>query len=131
VLRTPPIVVLLTALAGLGLGACSKDTGSSSGANASSSTSTTAGKGSGTKAVLTASDYAFTPTTVTVDATATSITVRNAGAVGHNLTVEGLSIDSALPAGRTTTIPVTAKAGTYAFFCAIHPGSMKGTIEIP
>jgi plastocyanin len=60
-----------------------------------------------------------------------SIEVDNQDGVQHNFTFEAAQADVDLPANEDATVTFTAPAaGSYEFFCAIHPAAMKGTITV-
>ncbi len=87
--------------------------------------------GGGRTVKLEADDVYFKPTDIKLDAgKATTLEVENEGKVEHNITIEGLEVDKDLEAGKTTTVSVTPKAGTYQFHCEYHPTQMKGTITV-
>lgn len=125
----------------LALAACGSSGGSSSsggGAYGGGGSSTTAAKSATAAAAtggpvtdLTARDFSFTPTAANMAADGATIHVVNAGAVKHNLTIEGLKVNKDLPPGSTTDLAVHAKPGTYQFHCEYHPTTMKGTITVP
>jgi plastocyanin len=79
---------------------------------------------------LTATDFAYAPTAVSVKAGKVTFVVKNAGGVDHNLTVADLKINEDVKKGKTASVSVDAKAGTYAFHCEYHPTKMKGTITV-
>jgi plastocyanin len=115
------------------LAACGSSSSSSGGYGSSTpkpkpAASTATAGGPVTK--LGAHDFAFDPTTLSLTAGAATITVKNSGAIKHNLTIEGLKVNKDLPAGATTSVNLTAKAGTYPFHCEYHPTTMKGTVTV-
>ena len=60
-----------------------------------------------------------------------SIEVDNQDGVQHNFTFEAAQADVDIPANEDATVTFTAPAaGSYEFFCAIHPAAMKGTITV-
>jgi len=84
---------------------------------------------SGTGAVtVSIMDFKFEPATVTAKA-GDLITFTNAGAVGHNATLDsgGCATKTVQP-GSADGLRITV-AGTYPFHCTIHP-DMKGTITV-
>lgn len=71
---------------------------------------------------------AFNPGTITI-AAGDTITFTNRDGAPHTATASDGSFTTAtLRKGKSETISF-ATAGTYAFFCKIHPG-MKGTIVV-
>lgn len=70
----------------------------------------------------------FNPGTITI-AVGDTITFTNQDGAPHTATAEDGSFTTAtLRKGKSETLSFD-KAGTYAFFCKIHPG-MKGTIVV-
>ena len=94
--------------------------GGASGAPAS------AGAGGGTPAKII--DFGFDPASITVKV-GESVTWTNTGAAPHTVTADDNSFDSKSLAGGATFTQTFAKAGTFAYHCAIHPG-MKGTVTV-
>jgi plastocyanin len=85
---------------------------------------------SGPSVTLHAKNYAYSPMAVTMGKGKVTFVVANSGSVEHNLTVPGLHVDKDVEAGKTESVTVTAKAGTYPFHCEYHPKQMHGTITI-
>ena len=55
----------------------------------------------------------------------------NQDGVQHNFTFEAAQADVDIPANEDATVTFTAPAaGSYEFFCTIHPAAMKGTITV-
>ena len=75
-------------------------------------------------------DIEFAPERVTV-ASGGGVFVDNADLVRHTFTVEGESIDLAVPAGLARRVDVDLPPGTYEFVCEV-PGheDMKGTLVV-
>jgi plastocyanin len=86
--------------------------------------------GGGETLTLEAADFSYTPVALTVSAGSATVEVENAGKVEHNLTIKELGVDQDLEAGKTTTVKVDAKPGTYSYFCEYHPEKMKGTLTV-
>ena len=95
-----------------------------SGAPASGAASAAAGGGTPAKII----DFGFDPATVTVKVGG-SVTWTNTGATAHTVTADDGSFDSKSLASNATFSQTFAKAGTFAYHCAIHPG-MKGTVTV-
>ena len=77
---------------------------------------------------VTIDDFSFDPTPVQVDIGA-SVTWTNAQSVAHTTTaLDGGWDSSSLETGSDFTVTFDA-AGTFEYFCSIHP-SMSGTIEV-
>jgi plastocyanin len=88
-------------------------------------------KGAGGPSVtLHAKNFAYSPMVVTMAKGKLTFVVANTGSVEHNLTVPGMRIDKDVEAGKTESVTVTAKPGTYPFHCEYHPKLMHGTITI-
>lgn len=72
--------------------------------------------------------YAFVPPTVTVDA-GTTVSWVNDDDEPHTVTTTDKAINSpGLDAGQTFSMTFPT-AGTYAYFCSIHP-QMRGTVVV-
>ena len=98
---------------------------------AACSSSGSSGKASGGNTVsLTAKDFSYTPTAVSVKQGKVTFSVENSGSVEHNLSIEDLKVNKDVEAGKSASVTVDAKPGTYAFHCEYHPTKMKGTITI-
>ena len=73
-------------------------------------------------------NFSFTPATITV-AVGTQVTWTNQDDIPHTVVTEDKSIKSnALDTGEKFS-HVFDKAGTYSYFCSIHP-RMKGTVVV-
>ncbi|MDH3684550.1 MAG: cupredoxin domain-containing protein, partial [Acidimicrobiia bacterium] len=73
-------------------------------------------------------DFAFSAGTTV--GTGRAITVTNVDGVAHTLTASsGLFDTGNLAGGATATLTAPGTAGTYSFFCAIHP-SMRGSVTV-
>lgn len=80
------------------------------------------GKGTGT-AALVLEDFSFQPTAVSGDPEQkVMLTLRNVGAVEHNLTVEDQGVDRDVGPGQTATVTVTMPDSDHVvrFFCKYH-----------
>ncbi len=137
-------VLAVAVLAGLVLASCASDSGSSNGSSDSGSTTPPvtltgdvkdhgkkdiAGDGMSPKLSMQADDAYFEPTYVKAAPSATvSVTVKNAGKLDHNFSVDGQPIDVDLAPGASKTVQVKIPAdGGLRFFCRIHQGSgMQG-----
>ncbi|BCP51692.1 hypothetical protein K32_03090 [Kaistia sp. 32K] len=73
------------------------------------------------------SKLAFVPTSVTAKIGDT-IEWVNSDFVDHTATATDRGFDVKLPAGKTGSVTLT-KAGTFPYFCRVHP-MMKGTIAV-
>jgi plastocyanin len=69
----------------------------------------------------------FTPAEITAHVGDT-IEWTNQDSMNHTSTGTNKEWDVTLPAGKTGTV-VVDKAGTFAYFCRIHPG-MKGSVIV-
>jgi cytochrome c oxidase subunit II len=108
-------VVLVT---GTGLAGCGDDDAADTG-----------GDDTGRSVAITAGDFSFEPDQVELDAGAeANLEVDNAGAVGHNLTIEDLDVDEDVGPGESATVSVTPDARDYEFYCKFHRGQMTGTL---
>jgi plastocyanin len=78
----------------------------------------------------------FDKTALDAKAGPVKITLTNASAVPHNISVKGTGVDAHSPdisGGKTADVTANLKAGTYTFYCSI-PGheqaGMKGTLTV-
>jgi plastocyanin len=120
----------------VGFAACGGDDGgddtASEAVGVTTTTAATTSNGSAASLTLVASDFAFDKTSLTAKADQPlTIDVTNNGAVKHNLTIDGLDVDQDVDVAATeTTDTVAPAAGSYDYFCAFHPGAMKGTLTV-
>lgn len=111
-------LLILMAVLGLALAACSGDEGGSD---------TTAAAGGGEEEVGIA-DLAFSPDTVTVSA-GTTVTWTNSDTLTHTVDTEDGTLDSGnLDNGAEFSFTFD-EAGTFDYFCEIHP-TMTGTVVV-
>ena len=110
-------LVLVTALF-LALAACGSDEGGSD---------TTTGGGGGEERVEIV-DFAFSPATLTVPVGAT-VTWDNVDIVGHTATSDDEVWDSDTVASGDEFSFTLDEAGTFSYFCKIHP-AMTGSIVV-
>lgn len=87
---------------------------------------------SGTGISVDAAEFGFTPDTIDLPAgSEATVTLTNKGTVEHDITVDALGVKIFAKPGQTVSGTVTAKAGTYEFYCSV-PGhkqaGMVGTI---
>ena len=73
-------------------------------------------------------DFNFEPTSITI-AQGGSVTFVNAGVARHTATADDGSFDSGLMARGGVFRKEFAKAGTFTFYCQLHP-QMKGTVLV-
>jgi len=73
-------------------------------------------------------DFGFEPASINVKV-GESVTWTNTGAAPHTATADDGSFDSKNMANGATFTQAFAKAGTFAYHCAIHP-AMKGTVTV-
>lgn len=112
-----PIIVLLAVLV-LTLTACAR-TGDGGGE---------AGEGGAAGATVDIDGFAFVPDELVVAAGAT-VTWTNRDGVAHTVTAEDEVFDSGLVDKEGTFELTFDEAGTYSYFCQIHP-SMTGVIIV-
>jgi plastocyanin len=85
-----------------------------------------------------AKDNAFEPKSFTAPAgTAVTVTLENTGAALHNFALvdqkgpDGKEIQTELIAGgKTDTVEFTLPAGSYDYYCTVHPAEMRGTLMV-
>ncbi len=123
--------VLALAAAGCGGGDDEGD-GSASATTTAPETTAAAGGGGEDELQLAASGTAWDTTSFDLTSGSNySIEVDNQDGVQHNFTFEAAQADVDIPANEDATVTFTAPAaGSYEFFCAIHPAAMKGTITV-
>ena len=123
--------VLALAAAG-GCGGGDEGDGSASATTTAPETTAAAGGGGEDELQLVASGTAWDTTSFDLTSGSNySIEVDNQDGVQHNFTFEAAQADVDLPANEDATVTFTAPAaGSYEFFCAIHPAAMKGTITV-
>ncbi|MDP3941180.1 MAG: cupredoxin family copper-binding protein [bacterium] len=77
---------------------------------------------------VTIQNFVYSPSTITVKV-GDSVTWTNRDSVGHSATADDGSFDTGvLSQGQTGSVTFT-KAGTYTYFCSVHP-NMKGTVIV-
>jgi plastocyanin len=116
-------MLVVAASLGLTLSACG-----SNGAPAASSPAAGYHKGptTSTAAKLTISGYMFSALTAKAG---TSVTVSNADAVDHTVTIGDAGVDVNVPAGGTATFTAPSTAGEYKLTCDYH-AAMTGTLTV-
>ena len=89
------------------------------------------GSASAATTTVTMTNNAFTPATQTV-ALGGAVSWHNASARKHNVTpIVNWSFGGVtVKAGKTSAPVVVTQAGSWAYFCSLHP-KMKGTIVVP
>jgi plastocyanin len=95
----------------------------------------TAGKRAGRPAATVAvsgKEYRFTPSSISVSHGAVTFRFTNRGRIGHDLNVDGKTTPVINP-GKTATITVSLKKGTYRFICTVAGHAqlgMRGTLKV-
>ncbi len=77
----------------------------------------------------------FVPDSITVtEGDVVTVTVVNAGVIGHTFTIDELGVNLQLATGETRNVTFTAdQAGTYAYYCAVgghRAGGMEGSLVV-
>ena len=90
---------------------------------------------SGSPLAMQAGDFAFSPNTLSTKiGTPVRLDVDNTSPEAHNFALPAFAVNTALPAGRTTTVTFTpTKVGTYYFYCNLpgHPeAGMVGKLTV-
>lgn len=126
-------ITLLALSAPFVFGACSSDSKETATAD-TSTTTTEVSVVSNQGPTVEADEFAFTPSAETV-ALGETVTWKNIGNSTHTVTAEKLP-DGSQPfasdpiAPETTFIQTFTIAGSYAYFCSIHPDRMSGTLTV-
>lgn len=71
----------------------------------------------------------FIPSSITIAAGAT-VVWENTSPIPHTVTAEDGSYDAGVLQPGQTFSQTFPEAGTYRFFCQIHPDTMRGTITV-
>jgi plastocyanin len=130
-------VVLGLAAVLIGTAACSSD-GDEGGGNGSASAAAVAVDPSGTITVV-AKDNFFEPKQFTGPANqAITVKLDNQGAAIHNFAVKGqkgpdgneIGALKLVPGKQSDTIQFTLPAGTYDYYCTVHPVEMTGKMTL-
>jgi plastocyanin len=128
-------VAVLALSAPLVLGACSNDSTNDTATADSSTTSTQTNVVVNTGPTVEVTEFSFTPSAETVGLGET-VTWRNVGDSSHTVTPEKLAdgstpFESSRQIGPDQTFVQTfTAAGSYAYFCSIHPDRMSGTLTV-
>jgi plastocyanin len=127
--------LLAVAVAGCGGKSASKSSSNGSGGG-QTTIAGVAANNHGTKTVSTSAvvelhDYYFKPTVLEGKAGATvTLELKNVGAVEHNFTVVGQTIDKNLQPGDSVKVTVTIPKSGAVFFCKFHKSmGMVGALE--
>lgn len=118
-------LAIIAAAALLVLVACGDDAGTTT-PTTSATTSTTEAPGGG--ADVTVQGFTFIPEDLTVPL-GTTVTWTNQDGFDHTTTADDGTWDGPLPGGGGTFEFTFDTAGTFSYFCDIHP-SMTGTITV-
>jgi plastocyanin len=112
----------------LAITACGSSASSAPAPSAAPPAATSAAAPAGAGSAVSIVNFSFQPATLTV-AAGTTVTWTNNDSAGHTVTADDGSFKSDKLGSGTTFSQTFAKAGTYAYHCAIH-SSMKGTITV-
>ena len=77
---------------------------------------------------LQAKHFAFSETEITADAGRVSVFVENEDVAAHDFTIKDV-VAVALPGQRAGRGTFDVEAGTYRFYCSLHP-DMEGTLKV-
>jgi uncharacterized cupredoxin-like copper-binding protein len=81
---------------------------------------------------VTAKEYSFKLSRKTVPAGKVTFTIKNAGHLSHNFTINGHKSKAIAP-GKSTTLTVTLKKGRYPYKCSVDSHAkfgMKGVLKV-
>ena len=73
-------------------------------------------------------NFKFSPAALTVKA-GDSVTWTNSDSAGHSATADNKSFDTGVLAQGKSGTTTFSKAGTFTYYCSVHP-MMKGTITV-
>ena len=139
-MRCPRALVVIILVTVVFVGACGGDDASS---GATSSSTTTAAEAESTDgATVTMKLIAFQPESISVDA-GTSVTWKQTDPGVHTVTSgtvdqgtggvtekpDGTFDSGNLATGKTFSFTF-AEPGTYSYFCAVHPATMRGRVQV-
>lgn len=114
-------ILIATAFAGIVVAAC--------GGAAASQPAAPASQPSVAEISVGATDFAFDPGAIELPADAgATVTLTNKGTVEHDITVDALGVKIYATPGQTVSGTVTAKAGTYEFYCSIPGHKQAGMV---
>jgi plastocyanin len=77
---------------------------------------------------LSAKNFEFSATTLEADAGRVSVWVDNEDVSHHDFTIKGV-VSQELPAQKATRAVFELEAGSYRFYCSLHP-DMEGTLRV-
>jgi len=138
-------VALAATFATAGCGSSKKSSSSNTTSTPTTSTTPSAAGGGGSSVSVTADAggaLKFNATTLTAKAGKVTVKDVNPSSSGipHGIAVEGNGVDkdgtggtSGVSAGKTATLSVTLKPGTYTFYCPVDghkAAGMKGTLTV-
>ena len=125
-------ILIATAFTGIVVAACGGSAASQP--PAASSPAASVGQPSGTAFSIGATDLAFDLKAVEVPADGeVTVTLTNKGVVEHDFVVDALGVKIYARPGETVSGTLTAKAGTYEFYCSIaghKQAGMVGTLTV-
>lgn len=125
-MRQSARILIATVVTGFVVAACG---GAASQPPANSQPAASASQPSGTEISVGATEFAFDPGAIEVPAGGeATITLTNKGTIEHDITVDALAVKILARPGQTTSGTVTAKAGTYDFYCSIPGHKQAGMV---
>lgn len=89
--------------------------------------------GASTGVAVQTQEMKFLPKTATVNAGRRVITVINSGKLRHTFSLNSLGEEVTVAAGKTETLTLDLKPGTYRYVCRVldHEGlGMRGTLKV-
>lgn len=125
-MRNTMSALIVLVLAVLALGGCSSSDGDDSDVTTTTA-ATEAGEGQGDGAQVSVVNFAFEPSEVSISV-GESVTWTNDGSGRHTTTANDGLWNQQLGAGESFT-EIFDTAGTFDFFCSIHP-AMTGTVTV-
>lgn len=79
---------------------------------------------------LTAEDFKFSASELDAGSGEVAVIIKNNDTTLHTFTIDGLDVDTEVPAGTSVRVTFDADPGTYRFYCRPHETDMHGELNI-